>query len=380
MLLKHGMKVALIVDCWLKPRCIKIGRALRKKGISVIVIANKSLRPQIKTSAIFYDDVFYYGENDYSEFLTICNKAHANIYHVISEAHINDRIEKLMSDDKRMGAVVFDQYDHYRGFVTEREDGYAKRERFCIENADGICKRNFEAEFLKKEILFFDCCWGEEIQTEYFRDNGDKRLKIVYGGRLLRCDVQMQDYYTNLYKIERAGYRFVSKMMDTYGGIFVIIPTVDISKQGYSEYRNLKRLYPSVIIKKPMNTEDLIRYESGMDYGIDCVDLEWAVNKYDGTLTGLIREHTYYATNKFFDYLDAGIMPIYGRKYEKFGKYLEDNGAAVYCTLDDMENKLDFLKENRVKYKEQAVEAKHQFSIDSQIDRLIDFYRKCESR
>ena len=88
------------------------------------------------------------------------------------------------------------------------------------------------------------------------------------------------------------------------------------------------------------------------------------------------REHQYYATNKYFDYLDAGIMPIYGRKEEKFGRYLARYGGAIYCTLEDLPSQMDILKKNKKKNRKGAQKAREIFAMDRQIGRLIAFYHE----
>ncbi len=382
------LKVCLMVDAYLKPRTIKIGRSLKRNDVQVAIIADKNTKEQIKRTKKFYDELFFFDKSDGNALRHICKKAGADIFHIVSEAHISEWIESLINDKGEIGTIIFDQYDHYRGFVSEEWDVFAKREKRCLEESDGICKRNFEADYLKeaygykpkKEIQFFDYCWGDYADKNHYGAPDDSKLKIVYGGRLLPLDVSMQDYYANLYKVERAGYTYVARIMEEYGGSFTIIPSVDIGGRMYSGYRNLPRMFPSTVIEHPMNTEDLIRFEGEMDYGIDCVDLKQIVGKYAGHMPGFIKEHTYYATNKFFDYLDAGIMPIYGRDYELFGRHLEKAGAAYYCSLDDMKDRLDYLKENRGRMKNQVMEARELFSVDKQIKRLIAFYKECIGR
>ena len=181
-----------------------------------------------------------------------------------------------------------------------------------------------------------------------------------------------------LYKIERSGFRYIAETIQNADGEFTIIPTDDISNRGFGFFRELERKYPSLVIMQPMKFYNLIKCESGMDYGIDCVELKKDLDRFCSNEENfnVKREHRYYATNKYFDYLDAGIMPIYGRKKELFGRYLARYGGAVYCTLEDLPDQMDRLKEDREKNRKGAQKAREIFAVEKQIKRLIAFYQE----
>ncbi len=373
------MKIALMVDLF-KPRVIKIKKALQKRGIDVITLANKDNAYFLEENKSFYGDAILFNANDFYEIEGLIKRYEIDVCHIFCETYISQWVEYIVGELQGKIKTVLDQYDSYRDYVTEIEDDFSRREKFCLENADGVCCRNYKIRHYKKygykpknELLFLDYCWGTFDNGLDNRSSG--KLKIVYGGRLLAATVYSPDFFIKRYNIERAGFQFISKIIHEFGGEFTIIPVIDVNEPGYSEYRNLARRYPSTKFQKPMEFSDLIRFESQMDYGIDCLDLEHIIKKYGSYPSGVKRETTYYATNKFFDYLDAGIMPIYGRDYELFGKYLEENGGALYCKLEDMPDKLPFLEASRDRFKRQAKDARQFFSIDKQIQRLLDFYQ-----
>ena len=127
-----------------------------------------------------------------------------------------------------------------------------------------------------------------------------------------------------------------------------------------------------------MNYRKLIRYERHMDYGLDCLELNEDIERYSiqKNAFNMKAKNRYYATNKYFDYLDAGVMPIYGRKGELFGNYLARFGGAVWCSLEKLPDKMNELKMNREANRKKAHKAREIFAIENQIGRLIDFYKK----
>ena len=372
--------IILVADC-VKPRVKKIGYALRKKGYYVILLADIKNRNEIdKENKKFYNNVSFFSGKE--EVYSKCLQYRPLVYHIFSEAAVMPWPEYLIRNRHYLGKVVYDQYDIYRGFVTEDLDDIAEREKYCLENADGLCCRMFETQFLKhayrykfngKRILFFDYCWNLHKRMKVPL-KGVESLKLVYGGRLLAKSIRNVERY----RVELNGFEHIAKTMQDKNSYFVIVPSNTCEGAAYSAYRNLRRKYSHLLIKEPMSYKRLIRYEQHMDYGIDCVELEADIealcNK-ENSFNIKAKNH-YYATNKYFDYLDAGIMPIYGRKGELFGNYLAHFGGAIWCTLEEMPEKINELKMKREENRKKACKARELFAIENQIDRLIDFYKE----
>lgn len=140
----------------------------------------------------------------------------------------------------------------------------------------------------------------------------------------------------------------------------------------------MKEKNPFFKLKKPMKFQALIKYESNMDYGIDCLEFQNKMDEYEKIFAGTTdyrAKAKYYATNKFFDYIDAGIPILYGKKNEMFGRCFARYGAAIPCAVEDMPDMLDELKANRDQYAENVKVARETLSIEKQINRLIEFYK-----
>lgn len=373
-------EVVLIADR-IKPRIAKIGYALKKKNFKVVLLVEERNKNDLKkTDTTFFSNIYFFEGK--KELYVKCLFFSPIVYHIFTEVTVAEWAEFLIQNKNTLGKIVYDQYDIYRGFVTSNLNEIGKREKYCLENADGLCCRMFETQHLKhkyhyqfkgKRLLFLDYCWNNSnIAPILGKSNGS--LKFVYGGRLLARPI------TNIerYKIELNGFDYISKTVQDNNAYFVILPSVSCSGSRYSAYHSLKRKYSHLLIKEPMSFKKLINYERHMDYGIDCVELNEDIETYceQENAFDMKAKNRYYATNKYFDYLDAGVMPIYGRKGELFGNYLARYGGAIWCSLEEMPDKMNELRLNRDINKKKACKAREVFAIESQIERLIAFYKK----
>lgn len=378
---KEKQQEIVLVAQNIKPRLAKIAYASKKKGKKTVLLLEECSKPELnKTDITFFDRIIFF--TDKEDALRKCLLRKPLVYHIFVEAVVEEWAEYLIQNKKKLGKIVYDQYDIYRGFVTDRYDEISKRERYCLENADGLCCRMFETQYLKKKyayqfqgerLLFLDYCWDGYHDAGTVRDTS-KGLRLVYGGRLLAKTNLNNDRY----RIELNGFSHIAEFAQNNNAYFVIIPSVSVAEKGYGEYRSLARRYTRLLLKEPMSFHRLIRYESQMDYGIDCVELNADIDAYceKKNAFNMRMKNKYYATNKYFDYLDAGIMPIYAREGELFGKYLARFGAAFYCPLEMMGEKEEELRKARQSNKKKIYKAVKLFSIENQIERLIKFYER----
>lgn len=373
-------EIVLIAD-HIKPRIAKIGYALKKKNFRVVLLLDKRSKDDLeRTDTTFFNNIYFFEKKE--ELYLKCLFFSPLVYHIFAEASVPDWAECLVQNKNTLGKIVYDQYDIYRGFVIGSLDEIGKREKYCLENADGLCCRMFETQHLKhkyhyqfkgKRLLFLDYCWNNS-NTVPASGRSKGNLKFVYGGRLLARPITNPERY----KIELNGFEHIAKTVQDNNAYFVMLPSVSCKGSRYSAYHNLKRKYSHLLIKEPMDFKRLINYERHMDYGIDCVELNEDIEAYcerENTFD-IKAKNRYYATNKYFDYLDAGVMPIYGRQGELFGNYLARFGGAVWCSLEEMPDKMNELKIKRDINKKKACKARELFAIENQIERLIAFYKE----
>ena len=372
--------IVFVVD-YVKPRVIKIGYALKKKHYRVVLFLNDDSKESLaKDNKKYFDKIIPF-KSEIKLYMN-CLFVKPLVYHIFSEADVKVRTENLIKNKKNIGKIVYDQYDVFKDFSRYKNRACERREKFCFENADGICCRSFETQHLKhkygysfaKRILFFDYCWNwNYLQEDQSNDKGRKNLKIIYGGRLLSS--RSQDV---LEKIEWDGFSYMASVLERSKGYFVIVPSRKCDA-AYYKFLDLEKKNKFVKIKNPMSLRKLLQYESHMDYGIDCVEFQSKTDEYV-KMFGYVYDYKskarYYATNKYFDYVDAGIPALYGRKNEMFGRYLARYGAAIPCSLEELPEKLEWLEKNKEINKEKAKRAREILAIENQIDRLIKFYHQ----
>lgn len=261
---------------------------------------------------------------------------------------------------------------------AEKNVDYIKNEKFCLENADGIVCRNFQTQYLKnkygycfkgKRLLFLDYCWNNNPPEKRFKTDKEE-LCIVYGGRLLPCRSN-----NLLSRIEWDGLSSWVETTKQYQAKMVVIASNIIDKNEFKEFSRLAKNNPNFILKGKMDLNTLIEYESKMDYGTDTFELARDQKNNFKNFNFAAREK-YCATNKYFDYIDAGIPIICGRPQEMLGRYLEKYGIVFRCTLEELPERMDELKQKRNGYAVNVAKARKALSIEKQIPRLIRFYKQ----
>lgn len=375
---KNENEIVFIAD-YLKPRIHKMGYALRRKGYRVVLLLDEMGAGNFANVDMeCFDKVVVFRSKEDVFLKCLCFKP--LVYHLFSEANVKDYSQYLISKKLLVGKFVYDQYDVFKGLSRFKNATIESREKYCFENADGICCRSFETQYLKhkynyhfsgKRILFLDYCWNRYRFEPKNQDENDS-LKFVYGGRLL--SPRTRDV---LETIEWEGFQYIANEAVKQNNYFVIIPSQAYERKDMIRFISLSNSNSHVKIKKPMSFKKLINYENTMDYGIDCAEFQSKMDDYErqfGYIYDYRAKARYYATNKFFDYIDAEIPALYGRKDEMFGKYLEKYGGAIPCSLEELPMKMEQLKKDRNINKQKVREAKEFLSIDNQIGRLITFY------
>lgn len=386
---KHDKKcVVFIVQCY-KPRVAKIAYALTLKGYKVILLLDECSKQvgfavNRNDKDKFFSKVYYFGNNE--KLFRIAKKYSPLVYHIFSESYVPDYAEFIIKNKAEFGKIVFDIYDVYKDMAVYSNKIIENRERLCLENADGICCRSFETQHLKRKynykfkhrrLLFFDYCWGDLEHDEKVtpcNEDPNELLKIVYGGRIvspiLNNSIGLREWKAIL---------FIDEICSSNRGKLVIIPTRSCGDYYYSCFKRLSKRSSSFELKEPMDAKELIAFEKGMDYGTDT--FEFASDTPEGKQNGSQRVYAvkakYSVTNKYFDYIDAGIPFIYGKRDEMFGKYLERFYACgIYVPLENLEEKFEYLRENRNKHRDKVIQARKELSIHNQINRLVKYYEE----
>lgn len=374
---KNERYVVLVAEC-MTPRVQKIGYGLKKKGMKVILFIQDSGEQKLnrRKHLSYFDEWHYF--RDKRTLLMLCMRFKPLAYHVFVGARVPDWAVFLVKNKRSIGKIVYDQYDIYRDMYTEENTRIIESEKFCLENADGIVCRSFQTQYLKKtygykfkgkRLLFFDYCWNEDIPPKRKKSAGEK-LCIVYAGRLLsKKDVGL------LNKIEWKGVLQWVQSAQMADAKFIIIPANDINSVEYNAHFRLANRNSSFVLKECMDIRNLFLYEKEMDYGTDSFEL-YSDQKCNMPCFNFEKRVQYASSNKYFDYIDAGIPIITGRPTELLSRYLKRYGVIVDCILEDLPQKMDWLKLHRSDYIKPVQEARKVLNIENQIGRLIEFYKR----
>lgn len=280
------------------------------------------------------------------------------------------------------GKVVFAPYDVLNDALVQIPDADKQAERYCLENADGIVWRWFSKKFLEekkgfvykgKSIQFLDYCKGFEMETDLdFQSDDVLKICFVQGGIYQLLDQPVlsdDDIYAEPAKLD-AILKIFGNRSDCLFHMFIgwcddnVRQKLDRIEE---KYCNIKFFYE-------VEYHQLIHTISKYDYGSFLMTAGKKIPDQKSI------DHVYYGSvyinsiaNRFFDYLDAGI-PIIGTYPEKQCAYLDQYGVIVKMNTSDLD--IDYLKKNKLLYREKVKKANHELRIENHIQRLIDwFYR-----
>lgn len=348
----------------------------------VLKIINALQNTKFEIKVFFYPDI---------EVRTICKKEFEKLrivskectsreelmYHIILEhaklVHMFSKIENtiisyiLVKLRSIMPALIFDQYDIINEFYYKYPSNWMEEERFCLENADGVCNRGYELEYLGKEkgyffrgklLQFFDYCKNDNLVKYELKDKND--LSICYAG-----GVTTEKEYPNSVVV---CWLELAKMCMEAQCHLHIYPARWIEEL-YFEYIELEKYNNYFHFHYPVSS-DLLRQElSQYDYGIHPIKAGFleqeviAYNKKEKVIYGV--------TNHFYDYLDAGI-PIIAASPILFVKDFAEKGVLIPWTIE--EYNFDFLRANKEKYRKAVIKVQEELQIKKHICKLTKFY------
>ena len=127
----------------------KLAHGLRQAGWQVVLLYKT---PPAFEAARYFQHA--HGYRDEWEALAWCARYRPVAFHVFSTWEF-DVAARLVRH--RPGKIVFDDYDVMVGMLREEYVGRDFRrqvalERYCLENADGLCCRSLETQFAKRHL------------------------------------------------------------------------------------------------------------------------------------------------------------------------------------------------------------------------------------
>lgn len=365
---KNNRIIFVIIN--FSPRVIKILKAIKTFNRNVIVFLDAKKKGEtwnnycniLKKENI--EPIFF---SCIEELLFLLLKNKGKVLHIFSnpwEPYVSYILVKMQG---YIGNIVFENYDIANGFYTIFKKRDLELEQYCLENAKGICYREFSLEYLinvlqfkicGKTFRFFDYCSDEDIC--YINDKKDKELSICYVGGVIT-----EDEYPDC---PFGGFMEIAKKCEKNRCHLHIYPAIWNEKL-YEKY--IKKDKESVYFHfhKTIPYNELINEISQYDYGImPAKDGMWD-RDYSGYNTKY--KYIYAAANKYFDYLDAG-LPIIAALPLKFVEFLEKEEVLINW----MNGQYDFqyLLDMREILHKNVMEVREKLKIGKQIKNLIEFY------
>ena len=163
----------------LTPRVLKIMKSLQNEGIQIVVLfyPNALIR-DVCLEEFQKLKVLYIENKCIEELIYSIILEQVKVVHIFSNGTNTIVPYVLIKMRKILPCLVYDEYDILNEFYYNYPEDWLEAEKFCLENADGICNRGFELDCLKndynyifkgKTLQFFDYC-RDDILEEYSKE------------------------------------------------------------------------------------------------------------------------------------------------------------------------------------------------------------------
>ena len=335
-------------------REVKLAYGLKNIGYKVVIVA---------PARISFDESVFYKVERYSNIIVGIIKVikySPYIYHLFSQ--MNYDIQAYLIKHKP-GRIIFDDYDVLRDYYHEcfiDHDIQIEKEKYCLENADGLCCRSLETQHLKREygykfgprIFFPEYCMCIHKNKNHNHNHNHnhherKQISIVFVGGFPRY----------LYEFAR---------ICDENDIAFKIHSWNKLDDSLKDYKN--------IIECPIITDysEFIETISECDFGVQITfSSETAALEYKNPYL----KGKYSMANKIFDYLDAG-LPVITSGAKLQAKVLKSVHACILLDNSNVNEDLKGIIDDLKAVKFSRPKNVEKFNINKQIIRLENFYKR----
>lgn len=332
-------------------RVDKIAYGLTLAGFNVILFCKSN-----KYFSQVYSKIFTYKSS--FKALWLSKQFKPLVYHVFSNWEY-DTAYKIIKNKQHTSKIVFDDYDVMSGMVYEeylnrRYPDQLKKEKFCLENADGLCCRSLETQYPKRvfnyhykgtRIFFAEYPWSYHQRA--ISSLPKKGKTIIYLGN-----------FNNTIKTIALLLKDIGWSIDVYPAHLS-----GLNIQGFPE--NIK-------IFKSVNPKDLANVLLQYDFAI-----QLPANIINQNQKRYTKNKFYYsAAGKIFDYLEGNLIVIISdsihQKWilKRYGRIVDVDENNPF---DDMVKKLNDFNFNKIKEQNNFINPEN-LTIEKQISRLLKFY------
>jgi hypothetical protein len=302
----HSRRVVYVSDI---PRIreVKLARALRGLGWETILLSRDA--PGLDVFDAFSSQYRY---GDAWEALTLASRLEPVAHHVFAGWSYHTAAAFVRH---RPGKIVVDPYDILEGmarasYLKRRYPGQTGLERYCLENADGVCCRSLETQYLKrsrgyryrgKRIFFPDFSLPRTSAEPTVKEEGIHVVQIG-GFALEKYDPGFK--YHHYLKLARA--------LAEDGVHFHIYGLAGVRAGGfeetYSDYFELARETGRVHVHRPVPLPQLIAEIRKFTFGLHVAGSE--LHFVDDDAASLPTRYEYSMSNRVYDYFRAGLPVI----------------------------------------------------------------------
>ena len=369
--------VVLVVDLvW--PRNCKIGYGLKSLGWHVVLLHKSPLT--VANTAQCFDEIHTY--TNPQEALELARRFHADIYHVFSHWGFDTAAYLLKSG---LTPIIFDDYDILSGvarkdYIDKNYPGQIELERYCIENANGICCRDLLLQKAKhtlhyqtagRVIYFPDYCWDMPFVPLPSDHDMDKGLHIAYvGGIAIEKHAGVPSPRNSFYLLDFAG-KLAQRHIHFHMYPVPLAHVVQNFDDIFSDHLALARNTPFFHMNRSLPSDRLITELSRFDLGLLSI---WRGMEYTNpAYEPVIFSHS--DSNKNYDYIDAGLGVVTCDSLRLQRRYLGRKNICVSSYLDDVIETIDATPQMFWEgLKDRVKQARACFSIKRHMPRLTAFY------
>ena len=291
------------------------------------------------------------------------------VHHFMLQGDVFLSVRILATIKDSLPSYVVEHYDVFNGLYTEIDDYIKASERFAFEHADGVVFREFSGDYLEQELAFK--IKGKRIvfldyNSDYYVKSNDEvpiktDLSLVYAGGVAterqypNASFACMLDFANLCERHKCHFHLYAREFD---------------EEKYVDYIELDRHSEYFHFHRPVPFAKLHKEISRYDYAVMPVRDNVYKSEVDGYYT---RQKILYAgTNKFFDYVAAG-LPIIAVSPKLLVDYFAKQGIVVKSTMGQID--FEDLKARRNEMRHKVRDKQKYFSMDAHIDELIEFYR-----
>lgn len=360
----------------LTPRLLKIAESLQKRGYEIKLIASpQAAMQEFCIDALRKIQITCVNCTSVVEFMYRLMMERAKVIHLFTTLG-NSRIDRILIKMKGLfPPIIYDEYDIYNLCYTGISEEHLENERFCLEHAEAICNRGYEVDHLirngyhigGKVIQLSDYCGNEQICDT---DAKDSELSLCYCGNILSRE-ESTEWVQN--------FSDLAGLCAVHHCHFHLYPHI-WNEERLSAYIELDRSNDFFHLHQPVPYDQLKNELSKHDYGIypmKRIHLEQGMI-YNQALSARYGTEviTYAHTNKYFDYLDAG-LPIIAVNPIQLVKFLQRKGVVLDWTIE--EYNFDEMRSRRKELKERVKNAHYGLQMSQHIDELLQFYVSVEN-